>query len=520
MNILNNIDDYLKKIPLSDIIGLKWIKLISAVLILLLVLFIIQISSSSQKIKFRYAEVIKDNFIVDIIESGDVEAYTQAVISAPFMWGTNLQIIDLISEGTLVNKGDVLIQFDVRDLKERKELAEDRIESLRADFEKLKSQQSLSIDQMENSVMLADYSSEQAELSLEMRQFESEALQQVAKIQLQRAENDFEMSQKQLESQKIIHRSQLLQKQIQVSQAENNLKSINERIERFCVRAPTNGMVVYSDVRGERIRKGYTARPGRPLMQIPDLSRMQVKFYINEMDKKKIKQSQKAVITLDAYPDVSFQGKIRNISRIAQVEDNKNWVKGFKVYADIEGADEKLKPGMTAKIRIMLEEVKDIVQVPVGAVFEIEGQPVVFPKGKTKPFAVYLGIKNNKSIEVKRGLKPGMQVSYISPVEKAEPLGADEERRRIASVNKSLRESFEVFSKHGILYDYKNEFLEDDDQETTENKVNTDKLPAFLQKRLDEGKRKDKSKPVIEVGESEKNLDKKTFKISPDMRKK
>ncbi|MBU1863972.1 MAG: efflux RND transporter periplasmic adaptor subunit, partial [Candidatus Omnitrophica bacterium] len=69
-------------------------------------------------------------------------------------------------------------------------------------------------------------------------------------------------------------------------------------------------MVVYTQVRGERVREGYTARPGWPLMTIPDLSHMQVKAYINEVDRMKIQVGQKAYMVLDAFPDLELQGKV------------------------------------------------------------------------------------------------------------------------------------------------------------------------------------------------------------------
>jgi len=515
-NINTKIDKLVKKTPLPKFIGLQWSRRVLLILtsVIILIVFLIIVIGGNGELT-RVTTVKRGEFIKDIIAAGEIEAYTSSVISAPFMWGTNLQITDLKPEGSMVKEGDILIEFDDRDLKEQRDLAEERIESLKADLEKLKSQQSLTISNLENNVKLNEYSLEQAKLRLKMMQFESEAKKQEAKIQLQESQNNLESAKTELESQKIINRSQLLQTQIQVNQAQNNLKSIEERIERFKLRSPTRGMVVYMDVRGERPTEGLETRPGWPLMQIPDLSKMQTSFYINEIDRKQINVGQSCFITLDAYPDSVFNGTIREISRLAQQMDTKNWLKGYKVYADIEGTSEVLKPGMTSKIRIIVEKYEDVVYVSQGAVFEVEGQPVVFPAGKDKAYAVYLGEKNQDQVIIERGVEPGMKISMVPLEARAHLLGKKKEDERIAATNQTLRESYKIFEEYGILYDYRSEFSEE--REEQEEKADINDLPSFLQKRLK--KDENGSKPEIEVGKPAINTDKNEFKVSPEMMK-
>ena len=518
LKIDNTINDLLQKTPLPSLIGLQWSKRVLLIICSLIILFFSLIIVCHQEGNVnRFTTVQKGEFIKDLIASGEIEAYSRAVISAPFMWGTNLQITYLEPEGNLVEKGSILVEFDDRDLKEERDLAEETIETLKADLEKLKSQQSLTISNLENTVKMNEYSLEQAKLQIKMMQFESEAKKQEAKIQLKEAENNLGSAKTELESQKIINKSQLLQTRIKVNQAQNNLKSIDDRIERFKLHSPSKGIVVYMDIEGERPREGLETRPGWPLMQIPDLSKMQTSFFISEIDREKIKIGMPCTVTLDAYPDSIFQGSIREISRLAQTEDNKNWLKGFKVYADLEGTATILKPGMTSKIRIFLDTYEDVIYVSQAAVFEIEGQPVVFPAGKHKAYAVYLGDKNEKDVIIKRGVKPGMKLAMVPLDERVALLGKKEEQNRILAINQTLQESYKIFEKQGILYDYKNEFKEG--QGTEEKKSVIKNLPSFLQKRLNEDVKEKESEPEIEIGQPETNRDKGTFKVSPEMMK-
>jgi len=509
----------IQKIPWLKQFGIHWIKrIIIGVFSLIIILLLNSIFRTKDRGQIsEWTKVKRGSFSVELVESGDVESVSQVTINAPMMWGANLQVIDVVEEGTIVQKGDTLIQFDVSDLESDKTLAEDNLESLMADLEKIKAQQALTLSNMENSLRLSNYSFDQAKLRLEIQKYESEAKQEEARLQLKQAEINLEKTKKQVKFQKIIHQSQLIQEQTSIREAENDLESLNNRIAKFKLQAPTDGLVVYIQNRGERVRKGYTARPGRSLLFIPDLSHMQVKLYINEVDRQKVRPYQKASITLDAYPDLKFQGSISNVSRLAQQIDGEEQLKGFVVYVDIQGSDERLKPGMTAKVSIVLVQLENVMSVPVGSVFEIDGQPVVFPKGKEKPYAVYLGPRNDGFVVIERGVNPDMLLSWKSPIPQAVPLGTAEEKRRIAAVNQTLQNSFKIFEDRGILFKYRDEFSEEAVSDSKSD-IDLSKLSPALRKRL-ENQETEGAKPKLEVGQSESGQRKGTFKVSPEMMK-
>ena len=469
---------------------------------LLLIIILALMGSGHRTDTGNWAVVEQGGFTVELVESGDVEAVSQKVISAPMMWGEKPQVTELVPEGTFVKKGDFLLQFDVSDLEDTKKLREDQRVSLLADMEKLKAQQALTIYNQEQSLQLAQYSYEQAELRLEMRKFESQAKQEEARLELKQAEIDLVRVRKQLESQRIIHASEIIKLQTQINEAENRVESIIDRIAKLQLTSPEDGMVVYQQVRGERVKEGYEPRPGWPLMSIPDLSRMQVKIFINEVDRLKVKVGQRVHISLEAYPEVTLTGKIREVSRLAQLVTGDERLKGFIAYADIDGTDPKLKPGITARVRIVLETLEDVLYVPVGIVFEMEGQTVVFPEGKQKPYAVYLGPRNDGFVVIESGVKPGMKLSYTNPAEDASLLGRAEEQRRVEEVRKILHESFDVFQERGILHDYAEpagtEAVADS---TEESKIDLDKLPAGIRERLRRpGNRTDRPDGQAETG--------------------
>ena len=522
MKLYRIFNDFIERLPLSQKWGVDRVKQViyasAGILLLIVILSIILPGDTSTEID--WAVVHRGNFRVELVESGDIEALSQVDIRAPMMWGASLKVIDLVPEGTQVKKGDFLLQFDVTDLQDQLKLREDQLISLEADLEKLKAQQALTISNLENSLKLTTYSYEQAELQLEMRKFESQVRQEEARLQLKQAEIQLEKVKKQLASQRIIHASQIVQRETAIREAQNRVRDMVERINRLQLRAPTDGMVVYQQIRGERVKEGYESRPGWPLMAIPDLSRMQVKVFINEVDRLEVERGQGARIVLDAYPDTTFHGMVREVARLGQIVTGEERLKGFVIYIDIDGEDPKLKPGLTAQVRIVLDELENVIYIPLGTVFEIDGKPCVFRKGKNNPLFVELGPRNDGYVVVEDGLEPGMELSWQSPEDEDIPLlGMAEEKKRIDEINRTIRESFSVFQNRGILFDYGSPTQETDSGEEDEKTtIDLDKLPASIRQRLGTKKQgQTSSKPRVEVGTPEGRQRSGTFKVSPEM---
>jgi RND family efflux transporter MFP subunit len=439
-NIKKDISNILKSLIKRCIPTVKLLKLferrvlftVCCGVVLLLVIFSPQ--SFNKIMKEDWAVVKKGTFLVDLIESGEVEAVSQRVITTPMMWSDKLQIVDLVLEGTLVKKGDLLIQFDVSSLQIKKEQEEESLTLQLADIEKTHIQQSLKMSDLENRLLLTQYSYEHAKLQLEIQKYESEVKKEGSRIQLKKAELELKEVRKQLEAQKIIHESQIIKIETSIQQQKERIQSIQDRIDRLGLTAPTDGMVVYQEVgrsgSRERLRNGYTAQSGEALLSIPDLSRMQINLSVNEMDQAKILTGQAVEITLDAYPDAKFQGQVKHVANLAQNINPDSKLKEFEVKIEVENEDQRLKPGMTVKARIILKKLENVLFVPIGTVYEIKSQPVVFEHGKKLSKNVTLGKRNDAYIVIEQGLKSGMKVRWRAPVEDAAILGWGEEREK------------------------------------------------------------------------------------------
>lgn len=115
---------------------------------------------------------------------------------------------------------------------------------------------------------------------------------------------------------------------------------------------------------------------GKQCMQIADLSKMKVTVQVGEKDIAKIAVGQSANVTYPAFPDIVSQGTVTAIASVAN-SDAANGGGGsvtFNVDILIEAPDSRLKPGMTAEVSVVTEQLDDVVMVPTMALMTEDGE--------------------------------------------------------------------------------------------------------------------------------------------------
>jgi HlyD family secretion protein len=203
-------------------------------------------------------------------------------------------------------------------------------------------------------------------------------------------------------------------------------KDLQEQLDKCVLVAKKSGLVVYGGDdqnnygNQEPIREGATVRERQTIITIPDLRRMSVNVKIHESYINKIKVGQKARITVDAYPDQRLTGEV---SVVGVLPDSQNrWLNpDLKVYlttVTIAGTNTWLKPGMSAKVEILVDHLDDAVYVPVQSVVAGNGRQYCFVNGsfnKPERREVQVGQFNDEFIEVQKGLKEGERVLLNPP---------------------------------------------------------------------------------------------------------
>lgn len=214
----------------------------------------------------------------------------------------------------------------------------------------------------------------------------------------------------------------------QLKMQEKRLEDLNEQLTKCEIKASQNGMVAYSNRRwygdDQRIREGATVHHRQVIFNLPDMSSMQVKVNVHESVVKKVANGQKAIIRVDAFPDLTLEGTVQKVSPLA--DSTNPWARGgVKEYATIVSIDKMpevaLRPGMTAEVEIKVGEFPKVVAVPVQAVTEKGRRHFVFVD--TNPGferrAVKIGQSNHKFVQIKSGLNVGQRVALDARVRAA-----------------------------------------------------------------------------------------------------
>ena len=205
-----------------------------------------------------------------------------------------------------------------------------------------------------------------------------------------------------------------------------NLKELEEELEHFVMKAPSPGIVIYGDPSEpwyrERVQLDNRVWSGFTLFTIPDLRVMQVQVHVHEADINKIKEEQVATVTMDTYPGLVLHGKVAKIATIAGEPGQRQneEVKKFTVDIILDSTEEiTLKPGISAKADIFIEEKEDVLSVPLQCVFIEEGTHYCYAVedgGKPQRVAVKVGLSNDSHIEITEGLESGDRVMLYNPV--------------------------------------------------------------------------------------------------------
>ena len=226
-------------------------------------------------------------------------------------------------------------------------------------------------------------------------------------------------------------RSKLAQAQARLKSTEatyllhkRRLEKLKEQLEACTIKAPAPGQVVYGSseeawYRQDRIiEEGAEIWERQKIISIPDQSEMKVEIKVHETWIDKVKIGQTADITVVAFPDKTFTGKILKKAPLAQQQW---WGRGdLKVYAtdvSIEGTHDFLKTGMSAKVTVLIDELQDVLIVPIQAVITVEGKKLCYcltNKGPEKR-EVETGLFNDDFVEVKGGLVEGEKVLLNPP---------------------------------------------------------------------------------------------------------
>ena len=383
--------------------------LIAVVLVLLIVGGLIAATSGGTKIDpSKLAKVEKGDLAKSVVATGKVEPSTKVEIKSKASGIVKKLLVDA---GDRVKRGQLLAQLDKEEISAQVEqskaglqAAEASLTSAEADYDRAK------VDAEGPDVPLLKRGYDRAVGMAKEGVVSASALDD--------AQKNYEMAlnkQNVAKAQVSVLKSKIAQARAQVAQDEANLKQLEEQLSYTDVESPIDGVVLSRDVEiGDAVSSILVLGSSATLiMTLGDTSEVYVKGKVDESDIGKVYLGQPSRIKVESFKDKTFNGKVTKISPMGVEKDN---VTTFEVRVSINNPGGELKAEMTANAEILLEEHKNVLQIPEGAIIydnqKKASVEVPDPKGKEgkRKVAVNIGISNGAKTELLSGLKEGDQV--------------------------------------------------------------------------------------------------------------
>jgi multidrug efflux pump subunit AcrA (membrane-fusion protein) len=174
-------------------------------------------------------------------------------------------------------------------------------------------------------------------------------------------------------------------------------------------------MVIYKrNWDGSKMGIGATVGAWDPVVaELPDLTKMISKTYVNEIDISKVKVGQPVEVGVDAFPEKEFTGEVIEVANIGEQMKNSN-AKVFEVKVIVNEFDSILRPAMTTKNIITTDVIEDVLFLPLEAVHSNDSMTVVYQSNNTRQ-QILTGKSNENEIIVLEGLKEGDEVLLSVP---------------------------------------------------------------------------------------------------------
>src|SRR5262249_42183439 len=172
--------------------------------------------------------------------------------------------------------------------------------------------------------------------------------------------------------------------EIQRDRALTAMKWSQSNTEKMLVHASMDGVAVINSMwKGgsmSDVQEGDEVRAGFPFMQVVNPGRMQVRARVNQADIEQLRIGQNVHIGLDAYPELSFSGKIENIAAVAQTSAFSGKARTLVALFSINGTDAKLMPDLSAAVDIELDRQHGVLVAPRDAMVTENGKHFVLVK--------------------------------------------------------------------------------------------------------------------------------------------
>ena len=377
-------------------------------------------------------QLSKSNYVEKISLSGTVQAVVNFPVMAPSRMMGQMTVVRLAGDGEFVKTGDTICVLTVPELESTYQQTMTSIETLEAELKRKEADNQLNIALLEAQLATSEAQLKISSLDSSRMKFAPEVTQKLLKLEMRKALIEKQRTEKKLSASKMIGETEIRQMNARILGEKARAQTMADQVNSLTIIAQRDGIVMRTESPvftimgpqglgklGGPIREGSVLFLNTPVLQFPDLSKMQISAEVLEADFKKIDKGQKVLVTVDAAKKLVTTGKVNRKSLMGRTarrySDSK--VKFYEVIIDIDSCHSNMKPGLSADCEITLKEAKDTLFVPTLAIFERDSTKVVYVKGKNNfiPVKVETGLSGSSHTIITGGLKGDEIIALSEP---------------------------------------------------------------------------------------------------------
>lgn len=375
------------------------------------------------------ARVTKGPLKLTVHAIGDLRAGRSMTLVTPPVGGM-LRIVHLVQTGVPVKAGDVVVEFDPADQHYALEQATSELEEAEQEIVRMKADAAVQNAQDRTALQTARFDVRRAELDVSGNEFMTAIDAQKNVLSLDEAKRRLAQLQEDVKSRAATNEASLAVVQERRTKAQMAMQRAQMVIDSLVLRAPIDGVVSVKENReGQQMfypgmtiaeyRQGDSVWPGRPIADVIESGRMEVRAKVAESDRANLAAGQTAAVSIDSLPGETFVvkvGALAGLASRASFLETASIQRQFDATFQFDRPDPRFKAGSSARVVIEGREVPDALHVPRQCVFEKAGKTHVFVKmgDRFERQEVKVAHRTESRVAIE-GLSEGTEIALVDP---------------------------------------------------------------------------------------------------------
>lgn len=376
------------------------------------------------------ARVVKGPLKLTVHASGELRAGRTVNLITPPVGGM-LRIVHMVQTGEMVKAGDVVMEFDPADQLYALEQARSEMAEAEQGIVKMQADAAVQRAEDEEALLTARFDVRRAELDARRNEFIGAIDARKNELSLEEARRRLAQLEDDLQSRAATSQASLAVAEERRNKAMMAMQRARQVIESLELRAPIDGLVSIKENRDASggmffsgmtlpdYREGDSVWPGRPVADVIEAGRMELRAKVNENDRANLAEGQEAAVRVDALPGEVFTahvGALAGLATRASFFEAASITRQFDVTFQFVTPDPRLRAGSSAQVLLDGREIPDALHVPRQAVFERNGKNHVFLKvgDRFEQREVTIAQKTESRFAIE-GLEEGAEIALVDP---------------------------------------------------------------------------------------------------------